>query len=620
MARMSTPPSNPRLSFVLNDFSGGLVNNVNDVKMLDNQSPDMLNMQFRIDGLIQKRPGTIFVESIYRGKVHQIFAYEYEPNQHKKIYVTDYTISYKDQYGEPYVLFSSDTPLTNVCFEHYMGELMWVDGLHMYSHNIKTNKTYKYVNPPSDFVPNPKPSVTGVVKEKHIGQFENGHDYCALFYEKWYEPCEFELEDGYKGSNMVPPTPTMICLNKDRIYLSGNSADPNMVYISDILQPAYFPASLPIQTPPNNDVITALTTYNDNVIIGRRDTIFSLYGNTNRADSVEQYRLVEVNCHTGFANNKSCDKVFHMMFFAGSDGNFYKLNPPQSSVSTTLSTTQLNKYIDLTLPPFNLSIGESKYCHTIFDPSNGLWYVQIADITLVYHYQQMAWTRYDKIDAVSYMMLNNGIHFCRHNGMIYKFPSVDGNQQYYDEYYDPDIDTVIQLPVVAFWTSRNLEFGAPARVKQFRDTYVTSECFDNYKTTVNIKYEVDYVDIHDTFKIENEISKWDSALFDVSKFTSRNIDRSLPLMINRRGRTLKVYYGCGYQYWGGRDALPVPGIVPEFMLVYVKSENKLYLRVPRRDGFENKYDKYYMPLPDDEMNQALLVHNIMGIYELKGYR
>ena len=53
--KLSVPTNSEKLTFVLNDFSGGIVNNVNDAKMQDNQSPDMLNMQFRIDGLIQKR-------------------------------------------------------------------------------------------------------------------------------------------------------------------------------------------------------------------------------------------------------------------------------------------------------------------------------------------------------------------------------------------------------------------------------------------------------------------------------------------------------------------------------------------------------------------------------------
>ena len=165
-----------------------------------------------------------------------------------------------------------------------------------------------------------------------------------------------------------------------------------------------------------------------------------------------------------------------------------------------------------------------------------------------------------------------------------------------------------------------MDFGVPARVKQFRDTYVTSESFEDYKTTVNVKYEVDYTDIYSTFVVENEISKWDKAIFDKHKFTTRNIDRSLPLMINRRGRTLKVYYGCGYKYQGCFPTFPPPGLVEENKLIYVLDEDKLYLRVARRDGYTDKKNRYFMEFPMSEMNQALLVHNIMGIYELKGYR
>ena len=106
----------------------------------------------------------------------------------------------------------------------------------------------------------------------------------------------------------------------------------------------------------------------------------------------------------------------------------------------------------------------------------------------------------------------------------------------------------------------------------------------------------------------------------MSKFVSRNIDRSLPLMINRRGRTIKVYFGCGYEYWGSIPTFPTPGLISEYQLVYVKEDEKLYLRVPRREGFTDKKDKYFIEFPKEELNQALLVHNIMGIYELKGYR
>ena len=613
MARVSMPTTNTKLSFVLNDFSGGLVNNVNDAKMKDNQSPDMLNMMFRVDGLLQKRPGTIFInETPFVDDLIRVIPYEYEANREVLLYLNSQGLYYKSN-AEFKCLWEYNG--LDLKYAHFMGTLYFTDGLFIYSYNHTDKKTCKIVNPPSDFTPNPKPAVTGVHKDKLIKTLSSG----VNVYEKWYEPCQYELEDGYKGSNFIPPCIDCFIVHKDRLYISGGSFSPNMIWISDLLNPFYFPSALPIQTPPDDDVITAFHVYNDELIIGRRDSIYALFGNTNRNDSIEQYRLTKVNSHTGMANSHSADNVYHMMFFAGTDGNFYKLNPPTTS-NNTLYTSQLNTTLDITMPPFNLVSDDIRSAITIFDGTNGLWYVQIADITLVYSYQLRAWTRYNHIDATTFFKLNNVVHFSRLTGCIYRFADKEGNQKYYDDYFDLDTGDVIQLPICAYWTSRNMDLGTPSRVKQFRDTYITSECFDDYATTVNVKYEVDYVDIREEFKIENEVSKWDRAIFDVSKFVSRNIDRSLPLMINRRGRTIKVYFGCGYEYWGSMPTLPPPGLISEYQLIYVKEDEKLYLRVPRRDGFTDKKDKYFIEFPKEELNQALLVHNIMGIYELKGYR
>ena len=613
MARVSMPTTNTKLSFVLNDFSGGLVNNVNDAKMRDNQSPDMLNMMFRIDGLLQKRPGTIFInETPFVDDLIRVIPYEYEANREVLLYLNSQGLYYKSNDEFKCVWENNGFDLK---YAHFMGTLYFTDGLFIYSYNHTDKKTCKIVNPPSDFTPNPKPAVTGVHKDKLIKTLSSG----VNVYEKWYEPCQYELEDGYKGSNFIPPCIDCFIVHKDRLYISGGSFSSNMIWISDLLDPFYFPSALPIQTPPDDDVITAFHVYNDELIIGRRDSIYALFGNTNRNDSIEQYRLIKVNSHTGMANSYSADNVYHMMFFAGTDGNFYKLNPPTTS-NNTLYTSQLNTTLDITMPPFNLVSDDIRSAITIFDGTNGLWYVQIADITLVYSYQLRAWTRYNHIDATTFFKLNNVVHFSRLTGCIYRFADKEGNQKYYDDYFDLDTGDVIQLPICAYWTSRNMDLGSPSRVKQFRDTYITSECFDDYATTINVKYEVDYVDIREEFKIENEVSKWDRAIFDVSKFVSRNIDRSLPLMINRRGRTIKVYFGCGYEYWGSMPTVPPPGLISEYQLVYVKEDENLYLRVPRRDGYTDKKDKYFIEFPEEELNQALLVHNIMGIYELKGYR
>ena len=616
MANFRNATSSTKLSFVLNDFSGGLVNNVNDAKMLDSQSPDMLNMQFRVDGLLQKRPGTVYINSspVENEPLIDVIPYEYEPDRHLMMYLTTGGLYFVEQ-DETLKIWTNETG-SYIKYVHFMGALIFTDSMYLYKFNYLDKTISKIVNPPEGFTPAEKPAMVGTNKKKLIGTVANGF---AKYSEEWYEPCQFEMEDGYMGTNFIPPCIDCLAVHKDRIYISGGGFSPNMIWISDILNPFYFPSGLPIQTPPDDDYITALHVYNDNLIIGRRDSIYALFGNTNRNDSSLQYNLVKVNSHTGMANYHSADNVYHLMFFVGSDGNFYKLNPPTISVDT-LSTSCISNYIDITLPPFNFVQDDIKSATTIFDGANGLWYIQIADDTLVYNYQLRAWTRYNNINAICFFKMNSTVYFARATNCYYRFASKEGNQKYYDEVYDPDAGKVITLPVCAYWTSRNMDMGVPSRVKQFRDTYVTSESFDNYKTTVNVKYEVDYVDIYDTFVVENEVSKWDKAKFDINKFVSRNIDRSLPLMINRRGRTLKVYYGCGYKYQGCFLTFPPPGLVEENNLIYVLDEDKLYLRVARREGFEDKKDKYFMEFPMSEMNQALLVHNIMGIYELKGYR
>lgn len=675
--KLSVPSTPSRLTFVLNDFSGGIVNNVNDVKMNDNESPDMLNMQFRIDGLIQKRPGLKHVFTPREGtQICDCIPFEYAPNEFLYIYRNMYQMYYENYLGNPVVVWEDPVlqlppphtsyPAKKISWTQYMNSLIFADGTNLYSFAFDGEegkpKTCKFVLPPSDYTPLEKPHVTGETKDKFIKSYkylhynkEEGHDYRdetytevdesgtpyyvdeeglyvykndwtyyddnvgADLHEKWYEPCQYEIEDGYKGIGLMPPGMSCIEVHKDRLYVAGSELEPNLIFVSDILNPYYFPSGLTLQTPPNDDYITALHNYNDVLIIGRRDSLFALFGNTNKADNENSFNLVQLNCHTGMVNSCSANKVYHMLFFVGSDGNMYKLLPP-STISDTFYTTQLNTKLDITLPPFDLSIYDCLNAVTVFDKKDGLWYIQIGDHTLVYNYSLMAWTRYNNINAVKFFNVDNKVQLLNTFGGIYEMPSKDGNQEYCDDVYESMIDKVIKVPVNAYWTSRNMDMNQPARVKQFRDTYVTTESFENYSTTVNVKYEVDYIDIRSSFLIENEIAKWDKAIWDKSKFTSRNIDRSLPLMINRRGRTLKVYYGSGYKWKGVWLTMPDPIELDEYDLFYCKEDNIYYIRVPRQEGFVTKKDKYFKELTQEEFSQALLVHNITGIYELKGYR
>ena len=607
MAKVKMPESNSKISFTINNFSGGLVNNVNDAKMLDGESPDMLNMIFRNDGLIQKRPGSILLGN-FRYECDNVFVVEPEPNVYKYIYTSGNKMYYNDEFDNPYFIKNIENPILDGC--QFMNKFFFVDGRHIYYFDLKTKFVYIVEQPPLGFVPNPKPAIYGEVKTALI----NGH-----FFRTWYEPCQYEMEDGYKGGCSLPTSPSAIVCHNDRLYVSGGKDAPNMVYISDVLVPEYFPSALPLQTPPNDDIITSLDVFNDCLIIGRRDSIYVVFGNTNREDSIHQYTMNKVNSHTGIANNNCSDLIHNLMFFVGSDGNMYKLAPPSTDLNT-LKTTQLNVRLDLTKAPFNLPIQDIRYAHTLFDSTNNLWYIQINEHTIVYNYTLRAFTRYNNINAVKYVKLDNELQFIRQNGSIYKFAKAEDAEKYYDDYYDVISNQNLRLPVYSYWTSRTMDFNNPALVKQFREMYVTSETFDDHDTTVNVKFEVDYIDINKEFVIENEIARWDSAIWGKSKYTSRNIDRSLPIVLNRRGRSLKLSYGNGYNFYGSFYDFPKPSDVPEYSLIYSIPEGMMYLRVPHRYGYETNKDKYFREFTLSELNQALLVHNITGLYQAKGYR
>ena len=91
-------------------------------------------------------------------------------------------------------------------------------------------------------------------------------------------------------------------------------------------------------------------------------------------------------------------------------------------------------------------------------------------------------------------------------------------------------------------------------------------------------------------------------------------------MINRRGRTLKVFYGSAFKYIGSFWMFPEPSDVEEYDVFYSIEDEKFYQRVPRRNIEGTIKDKYFVELSEKDFSQALLVHNITGVYQLKGYR
>lgn len=605
-----------RITFSIKNFTGGLNNVVSPSRISDSESPDLLNVRFRKDGVLEKRSGLARYNFLapghtINGDLNGAWVIKVDDLREGLLLHVNRDLIYVTTQGIPvYIPWGQASELRSIelSVAQFQDKIYFVDnGLRVHFLKIEeleddnpSPNIYYICDPPVGFTPKPKPATKGVFKEKpSVYNKPNMID-------AWYEPCEYELEDGYKGLNVTENfRKRYICVHKDRLYIAGNDEDSNMLYISDILNPFYFPASLPIQTPPDGDRIVALKEFGDSLIIGRKDSMFALTGNTNRPGD-EAYKLTKITTHTGVVNHKCIDNVQGFLFYVGNDSNLYKMSYAITDTPTLL-TRKLNNTVDLKKAPLNKTKEEISNAHTFYDKYNGEWWVQLGEDSLVYNYDYQAWTRHTGCDNRMMLHYQDKFTLCRENCTF----------TYFDDtvYYDIDYEyPTLRLPIPCYWTSKDIDFGEATRIKQIRDTYLVSEVFDEKKCDIRVKYDVDYVPIENESRVESEISLWDKARWDKNRFISTNIARSLPIMVGRRGRTFRAWIGNGYVFKDYVEELPHQSESEPGDLFFCNG--KFYVRIPR--DYETR--EYYRELSEDELYQPMKIYELSGLYEFKGYR
>lgn len=575
-----------RFTFRLNDFTGGINNTTTETRIKINEASDMLNVRFEQDGLLKKRGGfrvdKKFSELITGISGSLLRVFQIEPTgTHDKGYLilTDgFDMIYITTKGNVKIIpWKKNEHVSTIDGCQFGDKFMIVDGSKYISFFMikelesdtgvkEDDKVWRYLIANPWGTPKPSPAYKGEYLEK---PFDGEEDTTKLY---CYQPCEYELEDGYKGTSMCEGLyATMIRSYKDRLVVAGNIGgtnkeelpDPNMIYMSDIMNPVYFPSGLPVQTPPTGDKITCLRLFNDGLIIGRKEDIYYLTGNTNRTDASTLFNLSKINTHTGIANNYCSDIVFNYLFYIGSDGNCYKITSTSTS-ELLLNTQQVNIKVDFKLPPFNKTLSEIQKAHTGFDPTRGEWYVQIGYDTFIYNYHNFAWVRWNGIECVQFISSPDKFYYIKEDCSF----NVIDDEIMYDTYSkDPDI----KIPIHMYWSSKNIDFDMPSRVKQIRDTFLISEIVGDSPSTINISYETDYVAVTKEHTINNEVAKWNMAIWDTYRFVSKNIIRSLPIIVGRRCRNFKVLIQNGYKFKSIVNQLPQPNECEEGDLFYLRN-------------------------------------------------
>ena len=586
-----TPPPNKLLNFTLKDFSGGLNNRSDQLK--DNEAPDILNMDFADDTIMEKRKGQEYFNEWQRDNTN--FIGEFRPHQDEDVLVT---ATNTHLYIENEVLTDLNGSVNPI---NHNGRLMFADGdkLYVYAKFPQEESTYFKIhgNTINDYV------LFEVVSPKdNHPRLDTSHVQGVLNvdynnYTVYYEPCENEMLDNFMGANVVPKGAKYLVSHVGRLFVSGMEDDDDAVFISHISNPFYFPVTLPMRLPPNSDKIVGMHIFDDTVVVGRKDDLYAIFGRTNRPDTgFEPFSLRRINTHTGFANHKAIDIAHNYLFYLGNDGNVYALSSTRLD-EKLISTTIISRQLDLFKHPINITRDDFKTANSVF--FNDRWYLNIGDVTLVYFYRTRSWTLFKNINATHMYVYKGKLIWSNKDGYIAQFS--DNN------YLD------FGKPYKCYWHSKLMDMGDANSFKQFRECFLVAHTYEEHNSLINVRFEIDYTDVKDRVVIENQISIWGKSKWG-DRLINRNINETYPIIIGRRGRNIRFKITNGYEIHGEVntfDELETYRGRVEGVLVYVLDEEAYYLYTSRewvKQDIEN------------DLNQRLKFYQVNGDYELRGKR
>lgn len=585
------PPPNQIMTFTLRNFAKGL-NNRSEV-LEPGECSDVKNMSFTDDDVMEKRRGTTYFDELLLQGGELVHIDEFRPYD-------DTDIMVRATKSEMYI---GNTKVADLSGKtngiNFSGKYFFTDSKKLRAYGKFTDAASTYirhvgtkvedyilmevVTPPEGFTP------LAVEHKKGVRVY----DYTNR--KVWYEPCKNEIEDTFKQGNVIPANPRFLVVHGGRLFVSGDDKDDDNVFISDVNNPYYFPASLPMQLPPNSDRVAGLIVYDDAVVVGRKRDMHAITGSTNRTDAgVPVFRLEKINTHTGVAHQKSMNVAHNYMFFVGSDGHCYALNNAQNA-QKVLSTQLLTRQLDMFRSPVDLKKSDIYESQSIFFEDN--WYVGIGDKMLIYSYVNRGWTLYEGIKAKTFYAFYNVLLWGDEKGRTC-MPS--------DDHLDHG------EPYEAYWKSGNFDMEDAHSFKHFREFFIVARSHEKFSSDINVMFEIDYSDVSSGVSIKNKLSVWGRAVWG-DRFISRNINASEPFRIGRRGRNIRFTFSNGY------DREATLATIAD-LATYLKPRQNMMVFVTENSSFYLYDNAEWRKLVIDDLNQGMCVYQMNGEYEYRGKR
>jgi hypothetical protein len=586
------PPPNKISSFTLENYSGGL-NNISD-QLEVNESPDLLNMVFSDETLMERRKGIEYYDADeVATSTAIVFQDEYKPYNEANIFIKA-TVS-KIYFGTTEFTIAGKPSGVN-----HKGKYFFTDGAKIYVYGKfpqeDASPTVDVIGTPNVGyvvmeVVSPTSSYTPVASPATQGKTVIDYTHSKI----QYQPCEIEVEDTCFGANVLPSKPKYVCSYNGRLVITGCDKDDDNIFLTSTISPYYFPVTMPVQIPPTSDKVMGIIEFDGAVIVARDNDLYTLRGLTNNpALGLEVFSLKRINSHTGIVCSGGMCLVNNYLFMLGSDGNIYALNSSKTS-ERVLSTILINKKIDLFKAPISLTVSDLALAESIFYKDE--MYLAIKDKIIIYNYRNQAFTLFNNINARSFYDLGGTLLIGTLAGRTVKFSTT--------------LYSDLGLPYQAYWKSKNFDMDEPNTIKFFRDFYITAHNYNTVKSDIDLHFEIDYVDVNKRSYVSSIISAWGRTKFG-ERFISRNINISSPVFLGRRGRNVSFTFSNGY--FINATVATVADLVTcdrtDGTLIYVTEGNKYYLSL----------DLQWILVDADDLFQAMKVYSVSGEFELRSKR
>ena len=559
--------------FNFDDFSGGLNNRSTPMQLKTNEAMDISNMTFVTNGGMEKRWGTELYDAL---KLTSPITYM---DVFRPINTAEVVIRATDS-----EVYAGLTKIADVAGKiqgvNYIGNYYFVDGSSYYVYD--GTKVWEIVNPPHAYLSanaNAGTAVLTLVKwderittaspvqlegingvetavilsidsvaktvtltgnlsknfladelvrfwfPRNVTYYEGTWEEDSTLSWKWYEPCDHELNDEYKGECFLPTNCSCIQLDSERLFLAGDPDHPHEIYITDINNAYYAPVNIGMQCPPNGDKIKDLIQFDNAIVVGRGDDFNAIYGETSDITMSSMFHMKKLDTHTGLASTDNARLALDYMFFLGSDLNIYAMRTPRAD-SESLSTMMLNKdKITMSQAPINVTTADLDHVPAIFHQDEYMFIIK--DMVVVYNYVYRAWTLYHGLNASYFVIKDNDLLIGTKDGATLKKSAV---------YSDRGV------AIECYYKSGQYHFGAPIHFKDFLDVYIVSHAYDGYDSSLQIANLVDYHEVISASNIKTVLAKFGTAVFgDI--LISNNLTQSDNIPINLRGRVYMFVYG-----------------------------------------------------------------------------